>query len=205
MNTRIILSIVLVGLGLIIAAVPQNNTHPFKLTAEQLLEEANTKVKYFSPDEVADMLVQKDPSIRLIDVRSKDEYEKFHLPGAVNIPRTDILNEEYKDILDQDVKQNILYSNGTVEANEAWMVLRQMGYQNNYILTGGLNYWAETIMNPVKPASTSPDEEIARYQFRMGANQELGGVKTEETSTGTVTIEKPIIKRPAKKKAAGGC
>jgi rhodanese-related sulfurtransferase len=204
-NTRILVSVILIGLGLIIAAVPQNRTHPFKLTAEQLLEEANTKVKYFSPDEVADMIVQKEPDFRLIDVRSKDEYDKFHLPGAINIPRTDILNKEYKDILDQDLNRNILYSNATVEANEAWMILRQMGYQNNYILTGGLNYWAETIMNPVKPASTSPDEEIAKYQFRMGANQALGGAKTEETSESSITFEKPLIKRPAKKKAAGGC
>ena len=47
MKTRIIISIIAAGLGLIIAAVPQNTTHPYKLTAEQLLEEASTKVRYF--------------------------------------------------------------------------------------------------------------------------------------------------------------
>ncbi len=205
MKTRVILSILLIGLGLIIAAVPQNVTHKFKLTPQQLLEEANTKVKYFTPDEVAELLINKDPSIRLIDVRPQDEYDKFHLPGAVNIPRTDLLNSEYKDVLDQDIKQNIFYSNGTVEANEAWMVTRQLGYLNNYILMGGLNYWAETIMNPVHPANTSPDEEIARYQFRMGAGQALGGAQPEETSESVIKIDKPIIKRPAKKRVQGGC
>ncbi|NJK85420.1 MAG: rhodanese-like domain-containing protein [Bacteroidales bacterium] len=171
-----------------------------------MLEEANLKEKYFSPDELADLLVQKDPSIQLIDLRSKDEFDKFHLPGALNIPRPDILNSENKDFLDQDVKQNILYSNGTIEATEVWMILRQMGYQNNYILMGGLNYWAETIMNPQKPASVSPDEEIAKYQFRMGVNQALGGANTEEVSgNSSISVEKPIIKRPAKKKVHGGC
>lgn len=205
MKTRVILSITVVGLGLIIAAVPQNTMHKFKLTPEQLLEEANTKVKYFSPDEVAELLVNKDPSIRLIDVRSQDEYDKFHLPGAINIPRPDLMNDEYKDILNQDIKQNIFYSNGTVDANVAWMVTRQLGYLNNYVLMGGLNYWAETIMNPIPPANTSPDEEIAKYQFRMGAGQALGGAQTEVSSESTVKIDKPIIKRSKKKRVQGGC
>ncbi len=205
MNTRIIVSIIIVSLGLIIAAVPQNTTHPYKLPAKQLLAEANTKVKYFSPDEVADLLINKDPSIQLIDVRPQDEFDKFHLPGAINIPIADLLNDEYRDVLDQDVKQNILYSNGTINANEAWMITRQLGYLNNYVLMGGLNYWAETIMNPIPPANTSPDEEIAKYQFRKGAGTALGGGKLEEADETSVKIDKPIIKRPKKKRVQGGC
>ncbi len=205
MKTRVIVSIALAGLGLIIAAIPQNTTHPYKLTAKELLEEAGSKVKYFTPDEVAELLVNKDPSIQLIDIRSQDEYDKFHLPGAINIPLSDLLNEEYRDLLDQDIKQNIFYSNSTVGANEAWMITRQLGYLNNYVLMGGLNYWAETIMNPIPPANTSPDEEIAKYQFRMGAGQALGGAQVDETSESAVTIDKPIIKRPAKKRVQGGC
>jgi rhodanese-related sulfurtransferase len=205
MKTRVIISIIVIGLGLIIAAIPQNTTHPYKLTAKQLLEEAGTKVKYFTPDEVADLLVNKDPSIQLIDIRPQDEYDKFHLTGAINIPLSDLLNDEYKDLLDQDVKQNIFYSNSTVDANEAWMITRQLGYLNNYVLMGGLNYWAETIMNPIPPANTTPDEEIAKYHFRMGAGQALGGAQPESTLETPVTIDKPIIKRPAKKRVQGGC
>lgn len=205
MKTRIIISIIAVGLGLIIAAVPQNTTHPYKLTAEQLLDEANAKVRYFTPDEVADLIVNKDPSIQLIDIRPQDEYDKFHLSGAINIPLSDLLNDEYRDLIDQDIRQNIFYSNSTVDANEAWMITRQLGYLNNYVLMGGLNYWAETIMNPIPPANTSPDEEIAKYQFRMGAGQALGGARVEETSESVVRISKPIIKRPAKKRVQGGC
>ncbi len=205
MNTRIIISIVAVGLGLIIAAVPQNTTHPYKLTAEELLDEVNTRVRYFTPDEVADLIVNEDPSIRLIDIRSQDEYEKFHLSGAINIPLSDLLNDEYKDLIDQDIKQNIFYSNSTVDANEAWMITRQLGYLNNYVLMGGLNYWAETIMNPIPPANSSPDEEIAKYQFRVGAGQALGGAQILESNESPVKIAKPIIKRTAKKRVQGGC
>jgi len=208
MKPRIILSISIVSLGLIIAAVPQNTTRPYKLTASQLLEEAKGRQQFFSPDELADKLINKDPSIQLIDVREPADFEKFSLPGAINIPLTDLLNDQWTGILDQDVKMNIFYSNGSIEANEAWMITRQLGYENLYVLEGGLNYWVETIMNPQKPASTAPDEELARYDFRQAAGGALG-------SGGAVSLAAPaeqsagakpgVIKKAGKKKASGGC
>jgi len=206
MKTRIILSVVFVGLGLIIAAVPQNTTLPYKLTAEQMLEQANSRVHTYSPEEVAEIIIQKDPEFQLIDVRPQDEYEKFSLPGAINIPLTEILNEEYRDVLNQDVKRNIIYSNGTVDATKAWMIMSQLGWENNYIMEGGLNYWAEVIMNPVPPASAEANEEIARYQFRKAAGNALQGGAVEETSSSDVqTAKPPIKKRPARKRVEGGC
>lgn len=205
MNTRVLISIVFVGLGLIIAAVPQNTTHPYKLSAEELLTEAYGRVQYFAPEEVADMLIKKDPSLQLIDVRDPDEYQKFHLPSAMNIPLPDLLSEEWVDYLDQDVKMNIFYSNGALKANEAWMITRQLGYENNFVLEGGMNYWAETIMNPTAPKSTSPNEEFALYDFRKGASMALGGGDLA-TTTSSSSSPKPTIKaRPKKKRAAGGC
>jgi len=207
MKPRVIWTIGAVGLGLIIAAVPANTTHPFKLTASQLLEEAVGRQQYFSPDELADKLVSKDPSIQLIDVRDPDEFDRYSLPGAINIPLNDLLNDKWSDYLDQDVRMNIFYSNGTVEANEAWLITRQLGYENNYVLEGGLNYWVETILNPGKPGATSPDEEFARYDFRQAAGSALGGggALLPASPTQAPASKPAIVKKPAKKKASGGC
>jgi len=207
MKPRTLLALFIIPMGLIIAAVPQNKTKPYKLTADELLAEVNTRTQYITPDAVADMILKKDPSLRLIDVRSQDEFEKFSLPGAVNIPATDLLSEQYADILNQDVKMNVFYSNGSLVANEAWMVTRQLGYHNNYVLEGGLNYWFDAFMNTQKPASTSPDEEFAKYDFRKSAGLALGGGGVVTATQGqTPGSSKPAIK-PAgkKKKAAGGC
>src|SRR5512133_2696160 len=143
-----LLALFIIPMGLIIAAVPQNKTKPYKLTADELLAEVNTRTQYLTPDAVADMILKKDPSLRLIDVRSQDEFEKFSLPGAINIPSANLLSDEYAEILNQDVKMNVFYSNGTLIANEAWMITRHLGYMNNYVLEGGLNYWFDAIMNP---------------------------------------------------------
>jgi rhodanese-related sulfurtransferase len=195
-------------MGLIIAAVPQNKTRQFKLTAGELLAEVNTRTQYVDAETVADMIVKKDPSLQLIDLRSQEEFEKFSLPGAINIPLTDLLNEQYTDVLNQEVKMNVFYSTGTLSSNEAWMITRQLGYNNNFVLEGGLNYWFDAIMNPQKPASTSSDEELARYDFRRSAGQALGagGAVQSLTDQPAASGSKPAVKAaPKKKKAAGGC
>jgi sulfur-carrier protein adenylyltransferase/sulfurtransferase len=201
------LAIFVIPMGLIIAAVPANTTKPYKLTAPQLLAEANNRTQYVTPETVADMIINKDPSLQLIDVRSKDDFEKFSLPGAINIPLTDMLSDQYVDILNQEIKMNVFYANGTITANEAWMLTRQLGYSNNFVLEGGLNYWFDAIMNPAKPASTSPDEELAKYDFRKSAGNALGGGGAIQAQTEQPpSAAKPVItSTPKKKKVAGGC
>lgn len=206
MKPRVIFTVVFFALGLIIAAVPQSRTMQLRVGADDLLEDLHGKSQFISPDEVAAFLVEDNPVIRLIDIRSPEEFQAFHLPGAVNLPMTDLLNSDYRYLIDQDLLLNVFYSNGSVKANEAWMITRQLGYRNNYVLEGGLNYWAEVIMNPERPASTSPDDEIARYNFRMGASKALGGDAGAETAPADVAAPLPAItKRPAKQRASGGC
>lgn len=205
MKTRALISIIFLSLGLIIAAIPNSRTLQFKVSADEILQEFQGRAQFISPDEIAGMIISEDPSLQLIDLRTAEEYQEFHLPGAFNIPFTDLLKDEYRYIIDQDLKINVFYSTGSVTANEAWMLTRQLGYNNNYVMEGGLNYWAETIMNPEKPGLTSPNEEIARYNFRMGAGAALGGgVRGVENDAPEVELP-AITKRPQKKKAQGGC
>jgi rhodanese-related sulfurtransferase len=207
MNARLILATAVIPLGLIIAAVPENTTKPYKLTAEQLLEEVKSGTQFMQPDEIADMIIAKDPTLQLIDVRPADEFEKFSLPGAINIPLVDILSPEWEEVINQDVKLNVFYSNSSTDANQAWMITRQLGYQNNYVLQGGVNYWAETILNPEVPPATSPNEEFAKYDLRKGAGMALGGAAetVQPAATATGGAKPPIQKKEKKKKVAGGC
>jgi len=209
LTPRMLLTAVLLIFGLIIAAVPKNTTKPYKLTAEQILDELKSGTQYLEPEQVAQMLVEKDPYLQLIDIRSQNEFEKFNLQGAISIPVDNLLSPDYTDIFDQDIKLNVFYGNGTTQANEAWMLLRQLGYTNIYVLRGGLNYWAEAILNPTAPPSTSPTDDLARYDFRRGAGQALGGGELsagQAAASGGAKAKVPGPK-PAgkKKKVAGGC
>jgi rhodanese-related sulfurtransferase len=206
-NTRVILAVVYIPLAFILAFAPIKTNKPNILSSDELLEEVNSSVQFTTPDVVADRIIQKDPFLQLIDVRTPEEFEKFSLPGAINIPLSKLLSEEYVDLLDQSDYTNVFYSNGTVSSSQAWILTRMNGYENNYVLMGGLNYWAETIMNPEAPPSTSPDEELAKYNFRKGASQVLGGgASASEAGQSILSAPKPIIKKSKKKKRVqGGC
>jgi rhodanese-related sulfurtransferase len=205
MKPRVILSIVFLALGFIIAAVPKNKTMQFKVTASDMLSDLNGRSQFIGPDEIADMLVNKDPILQLIDLRSPEEYQEFHLPGAVNIPLSQILEPDFRGYIDQDLRLSVFYANGSVKANDAWIICKQLGYKNNYVLEGGLNYWAETIMNPDRPSDTQSNDEIALYNFRMGASGALGGGASSDVES-TISAPLPVVaKRPAKKKVQGGC
>ncbi len=206
MKPRVILASVLIPLGLIIAAVPANKTKQFRLTATELLQEAGSGSQFMSPDVVADMVVKQDPSLQLIDVRTPEEFTAFSLPGAINVPLSNILSDEFTDILNQDTKTNVFYSNGSVQANEAWMITRQLGYENNYVLEGGLNYWFANILGATEPSSTSPNEEFAKYDFRKSAAAAMGGgaVVTSTDAAPAAGAKKPPVAAKAKKKVTGG-
>jgi rhodanese-related sulfurtransferase len=202
-----LLAIVIIPLGIILAAVPADKTKRFKLSADELLQEAGTGAQFISPDVIADMLVQKDPSLQLIDVRTPEEFDAFSLPGAINIPLSNLLADENTNILNQDARMNVFYSNGSVTANEAWMLTRQLGYENNFVMEGGLNYWFGNILSAQAPSQTNPNEEFAKYDFRKSAAAALGGggvVATEGSATAPKAAKPPVASK-AKKKAAGGC
>ncbi len=206
-NPRIILAIIYISVAFILAFAPIKTNKPNILSPGELLDEVNESVQFTTPDAVADRIIQQDPFLQLIDVRKPEEFEQFSLPGAINIPLSQLLSEEYEPIINQSDYTNVFYSNGTVSASQAWLLARLNGYENNYVLMGGLNYWAETIMNPQAPAAISPNEELAKYNFRKGASQVLGGNATAADSEQSILSapKLPIKKTTKKKRVQGGC
>jgi len=76
------------------------------------------------------------------------------------------------------------------------------------VLLGGLNYWAEVILNPQAPKDLAADPEILKYQFRKGASEYFagGGLATaQKDSTAAPVKPKASIDLKMKKKARAGC
>lgn len=72
---------------------------------------------------------------KLIDVRTEEEYNKFHLDGAVNLPYDDSHNIMRKS--NPDKEQNlIVYCSAGKRSFQARNLLVYLGYKNVYILTG---------------------------------------------------------------------
>lgn len=177
-----------------------NETKP-----ELLIKEMNDPARLLSVDLVAKRLIDEDPSIILIDVRTAEQYDEYALPRSINIPLERVLDPEWKEYLLQDNMDMVLYSNSDLYADQAWILYTRLGYKNLYVLKGGLNQWFKDIMQPLPPPETAPSEEFDLYSFRLAACQYFGGGSQTEVSSDQPKKEVTIIKRKKKTTAAGGC
>lgn len=203
MNTRVILSIIMISFGSIAAILPKQKNSSIQLDADELLREIKLKTYQVSADELADMLINQDPTLLLIDVRDSVAYMQYHLPGAINIPIHELLDEKWLPYVDQLSKRNIFYSNGTILSSEAVILTRQLGFKNNYVLYGGLNDWFRTIIEPVLPGPMATKAELDLYDRRKAAGMYFTG-KSGATSAET-TPALPPVPRKKKKRVQGGC
>jgi rhodanese-related sulfurtransferase len=103
-----------------------------------------------SPKELAELL-QKDQSVKLVDVRSREEFEAVNIPGSV--------------LLSQTVMQQIMGSGSNSEAVvvidhagknglDAAAYFMGHGLQNVRCLRGGIDAWAQEV-----------DAKLRRYKL----------------------------------------
>ena len=203
MRVLSVLSVVLVCLGLVAAILPQKQNSSIELDAQQLLNEIQLENYVISVDEMANALINNDPEYQLIDVRPEVDYKAYNLPGSLNIPFDSLFSATWAPYIDQIARKNVFYSNGTTLASQAWMLTRQKGYKNNYILRGGLNNWYATIIEPKEPASTEGEEAFFNYETRLGMKQYFTGAGAV-SSASSKKAKKPVPRRK-KKMVAGGC
>ncbi len=92
--------------------------------------------------EIKDMLTGKEPNVQLVDVRSKEEYDKHHVPEALNLSA-----EELKSTIDdEDSKSKTIVTicnHGNQRSQSAAQLLRDLGFKNAYFLEGGTAGWFE--------------------------------------------------------------
>ena len=80
------------------------------------------------------------PNTRLIDLRSREEYELCHFEGARNIPYDELF--EHKQYLSKNMAY-ILYCERGGSSLMAAKELSQEGFQV-YTVVGGIRAWQET-------------------------------------------------------------
>jgi len=198
--------IVFIVLGAFVAFTGVNERDYVEKKPDQIFLDLIENTRYFTTEEVAQLIISQDPSILLIDVRSPEYFNKFSLKGAINIPLQDLLKPENLEYLNQDVYKTIFFSNGSSDADVAWMLANRMGYPNVYVMLGGLNTWVDHILQPEDNSVIWDKVNDQLYQYRRGASIYFGGKSVEEVDENNDKPKqvKPVIKRK-KKEVEGGC
>jgi rhodanese-related sulfurtransferase len=201
MKSREYLSIFILMMGLMAAILPQKSNDSIQLTEKQLLQEMLLETNYFSVDELAHLLISGDPSIQLIDVRPFSEFKK-PLPFAINVPLDSIFSDDYAYLFDQSLKKNVIYGMNNQRATQIWMITKQLGYANNYLLKGGLHAWNTTILNPQYPKQTASQDDFDLYEKRMASRMFFTGAKALPKANFKRMMP---VKGKKKKRVEGGC
>ncbi len=110
-----------------------------EVSAEVLMEEVFGDAAYVSTQRVIHQIKNQHNNLILIDARSREEHEYFSLPGAVHVTADDVLNRGWRNLFRKDHRMKVFFSNGSSEATKAFMTARRAGYDNIFIMDGGLN------------------------------------------------------------------
>ena len=111
----------------------------------QLLESIDKAQDHIEPEELAQRILQGQDII-VVDVRPADEYNKFHIRGAMNV-QLEALHQELEAFKNKSMI--VLYSNGMTHPAQARDSLYRSGYANVYLLTDGLNGFIDRCLKPI--------------------------------------------------------
>lgn len=168
-NRRAALALMILALGVFALPARQSAVRGAEPRAEApasdsphlsaMLAEVSAAADHVSASELSRHMMLGTADLAVFDIRSAEDYEKFHLRGAVNLPLEMLLAEARARV--PRTGRVVLYSNGTTHAAQAWMALRELGWTNVRVLTDGiLGFWRECLTPP--SLSGALDERAAK-------------------------------------------
>lgn len=124
------------------------------------------------PSEVVAMC-QREPRVRLLDVRTAGEYESVHISGAYNVP-LDTLSEHAREIRASVREPIVLVCQSGQRARRAEEALEAAGLENLHVLEGGIAAWLAAGLPVVRGARRLSLERQVR--IAAGALAGTGGL-----------------------------
>jgi phage shock protein E len=117
------------------------------------------RARVVAPDQLAEVLAEPDPPL-LLDVRTREEWEAGHVPGAHAIPIGELAERasELEAFREHGV---IAYCERGPRAERALDVLREAGFEKVGILDGSMSRWraeGRPIEQPVAEAPAATGE-----------------------------------------------
>lgn len=151
-----------------------------------------------APDKLADEIANHYYQLNIIDVRTPEEFEKYHLPLAINIPFDDILNREWEDIFKQKLKKNIFYADNDTLVKMSCLKAKYIGNSTNMILNVSSQKFKTMFFDLTPPSDNASKAEQQTYVYRSTT-----AIKMQNLVEALQNIGKPVKReiKPVK----GGC
>jgi len=154
---------------------------------------ASHAVKEIPPDELAFQLLEQDPRIALVDIRSDAAFATLALPGSLHSPLGELFSRDLVAPLSRRNVRKIVVGGSETEERAACLLLAELGYENLAILQGGFPAFDRLILSaaPFEPQGNRWDGELRRFreEARAGIQRQIAAAKTQ---TRAPKVEKKI-------------
>jgi len=161
-------------------AVPQD--------VNRLLERISSGKGHMAPEELAALLLEGTSALVVVDVRPQEEYQRFHIRGAVNVQLPELPAFIQRN---REREMVVLYSNGMVQPARARDALFREGYLNVVVLTDGLTGFLDRCLKPASLRSGPVDARRAE-QIRAWRNHFIQNPTTRPPAKG----DRPFASQP---------
>jgi rhodanese-related sulfurtransferase len=204
-SRRFVGGIVVLGVAAALAGNPYRGSS-VRVSTQDLTQLVARDADHVTVDELADKLIQGGNELRILDLRAKDDFAKYHIPSAESVPVDSLASLSLRP--DEPV---LLYSGSDEHAAQAWVLLKSRGLKA-YELRGGLPEWQDRVLFP--RLSENPAEKLANDR-RVAIANHFGGSPRGAVTEGAPPAELKLPTPPPadaptdtgapKKKKKEGC
>ena len=202
METGRKISLLLIMLSLILALLPLTSHRSFTGKPHNLLAGILSEEASLSVDKVAEYIVKEDSTIQIIDLRTSEVFRKQTIPGAVNVQYKDLISKDPDIWLGNKDIKSIFYSDSDAEQSFALVYARGLGYDNVYVMKGGIGEWMRTIVETKFSGERLTARENALFENRRRAGEMFTTLNSLPDSLKALFLES---KKFSAKKLDGGC
>ena len=137
---------------------------------------------YIAAPDLAERILRGDPTLRVWDLRSTEEFDQLHIPTAQ--PTT--LDALAHETLPAGTTI-VVYADDDRRAFEGWALLRRRGHRNVLLLRQGLYEWIGRVLEP-RLSTDATAEERAQFARAADLSRFFGGVPRANVGRAEVPI-----------------
>lgn len=187
---------VLLAVATLAAVLPERGARLVaKVTAEGYVP--HHVVRAMTPDELAFRILDRDPRLRVVDLRAEAARKARPLPGTIAVPAGEVLAREWRSSFSPRMVKKVLVADDETDARTAAYLLVETGFENVAYLEGGYGAFERTVLSTKAPEGEGRFAPVVE-RFREQARVALAERVRLERAAGTAAPKKV-------KKVQGGC
>jgi uncharacterized protein len=124
--------------------------------------------RFITAPDLASRIMRRDPALRIFDLRSAAEFERFHVASAQQLSPSLLRREPLPPNWTV-----VLYGNGESRASRAWTIARDRG-ADAFVLRGGVRQWFTRVYEP-RLATDATEAERAEFEQAARFSRFFGG------------------------------